>query len=118
METNSIKEKNIYISSGTGNHFGSVSKYERFNGSYFEKKECDENNFINKAIINFIKYVPDSTYCHTDGYSGTCWCAQIIGDTDNNKDEYPIMNYHFRNFENFVEFYENKGYKFVDITKS
>ena len=101
----------IYVSSYStrGLHFGSESGYERFGGSYFEQLEYNENNIINKAIINKVKYDPDSTYCHTDGYGGTCWCAEII-----DSDEQGIIYYHFRNFEDLVGIYNGKGYKFVE----
>ena len=89
-------------------HFGSQSGYERFSGSYFEKIECDENNLIDKAIINSIKYDPDSIYRENDGYAGTCWCAKII-----DSDEKGFVYYHFRNFESLVKMYEEKGYNFV-----
>jgi hypothetical protein len=107
-------EMHIYISnkSSTGLHYGSQSGYERFNGTYFEKLECDENNLIDKAIINKIKYEPDSIYRDNDGYGGTCWCAEII-----DPDEQGYIYYHFRNFENLVKFYEEKGYKFIQIVE-
>ena len=93
----------IYVSSYSmrGLHFGSESGYERFEGTYFEEIEFNENNIINKAIISNIKYDPDSTYCNTDGYGGTCWCAEII-----DSDEKGFVYYHFRNFGDLVEMYK------------
>jgi hypothetical protein len=103
----------IYVSSYSirGTHYGRQSGYERFAGCHFEEKTESEQNIINKAIIQSVKYEPDSIYRDNDGYGGTCWCAEII---DSGADEC-ITFYHFRNFENLVEMYNAKGYKFIQI---
>jgi len=104
----------IYVSSYStiALHFGSQSGYERFAGCHFEEKTDSENNIINKSIILSVKYDPDSIYRDTDGNGGTCWCAEII-----DSDEEGIVYYHFRNFENLVEMYNAKGYKFIQIVE-
>jgi hypothetical protein len=105
-------ENHIYVSSYStrGIHFGLSSNYQNYEGNWFEEKNNNSNNsnnFIYKSIITSIDYLPDSIYCTTDGYGGTCWCAKII-DSDEG-----INYYHFRNFEDLVQSYEAKGYKFV-----
>lgn len=74
----------------------------------FWKIEADQNDLLHKAIINSINYEPDSIYSTTDGYTGTCWVSEMI-DSDY---EYGYQYLHFRNFEDLVEFYQQKGYKF------
>jgi hypothetical protein len=103
-------ENHIYVSSYStrGIHFGSSSNYQNYTGKWFEEKNNDSNNFINKSIIISIDYSPDSIYCSTDGYGGTCWCAKII-DSDEG-----FIYCHFRNFEDLVQKYDAKGYKFVE----
>lgn len=100
----------IPIIKTTGLHFGSQSNFERFASSYFEKTDSNDSKFIDKSIIHSIKYDPDSTYCHTDGYCGTCWVAEMIDSSETDC----FMYYHFRNFVDLVEFYREKGYKFVE----
>ena len=105
--------EHIYISSYSTNEikFDSKTNYEIYSESYFEQLEPYGNsNIIHKAIILSIHYEPDSTYSHTDGYDGTCWCARI---TDSGENE-SVLCYHFSNFSNLVKFYEEKGYKFVE----
>ncbi len=103
-------ENHIYVSSYStrGIHFGLSSNYQNYEGKWFEEKNYNSNSFINKSIITSIDYFPDSIYCSTDGYGGTCWCAKII-DSDEG-----INYYHFRNFGDLVQSYEAKGYKFVE----
>ena len=104
--------EHIYISSYSTNEkkFDSKTNYEIYEGSWFEQLEPYGNsNIIYKAIILSIDYEPDSTYSHTDGHDGTCWCATIIDSGDSE----PRLCYHFSNFSNLVKFYEEKGYKFV-----
>ena len=101
-------EKHIYVSSYSTNDI--IFDSESLKGCYFEQTNHDSNsNTINKAIIHSIDYCPDSTYCHTDGNEGTCWCSIII---DSSEHEY-ITLYHFRNFENLLEIFNEKGYKFI-----
>lgn len=94
----------------TGLHFGSQSGYERFKFSHFEK---NSDNFIDKLIINSVKYQPDTDYNNTDGYFGTCWIAEMIETNEISGYVY----YHFRNFEDIVGFYLEKGYKFIDMSE-
>ena len=105
-------EKHIYVSnySTNGIDLGEIKKYEIFKGKYFEQNNHDNNsNIIHKALIYSIYYEPDSTYYHTDGYSGTCWIAKIL---DSAEEE--IIVYHFRNFQNLIQLFKEKGYKFVE----
>ena len=92
-----------------GLHFGSMSDYEKLQWKWFEKKEFDDNNYMYKAIIHYIKYQPDEIYLKNDGYSGNCWIAEIF-DSENEKTEI----YSFRNFVDLVEVFDKKGYRFVE----
>lgn len=105
-------EKHIYVSnySTNGIDLGEIKKYEIFKGTWFEQLEpYGDNNIIHKANIISVHYEPDSTYYHTDGYSGTCWIAKIL---DSAEEE--IIVYHFRNFQNLIQLFKEKGYKFVE----
>lgn len=108
----------VLNSTGKGLHMGRQAGYERFVGSYFEKINETENNFIDKAIINSIKYNPDKIYGETDGYVGTCWSVDIIDPDDNTKWATGISSYSFRNFQDLVAHYELRGYKFVDCYRN
>ena len=104
-------EKHIYVSnySTNGIDLGEIKKYEIFKGKYFEQTNNDNNsNTIHKALIYSINYEPDSTYYHTDGYSGTCWIARILDSAEED-----IIVYHFRNFENLIQLFKEKGYTFI-----
>jgi hypothetical protein len=94
----------------TGLHLGSQSGYERLELSYFEKDDSNNHNIIDKSIIISLTYEPDSTYNNTNGYAGTCWVAEML---DSNETTGYIF-YCFRNFEDLVEFYREKGYKFIE----
>ena len=103
METTTIN-----ISSLKENyHFGSQSNYQKLNGSYFEKKDSVEENYTNKAIILSMDYDPDIFYSESDGYNGNCWLAKIIDSEEG------FIYYRFRDFGDFVKFYDKKGYQFV-----
>lgn len=102
--------KHIFINRTTlsyGLNFGNQANYKSYVDCYFEKIK---ENFIDKAILYDIECNLDSTYIHTDGNSGTCWCAKVL-----DSEEESIIYYHFRNFEDLVAMYEEKGYKFVKI---
>jgi hypothetical protein len=102
-------EKHIYISSNLTNDIS--SNYQIYEGKWFEQMESDANsNIIYKAIIFSIKYEPDSTFCHTSGEDGTCWCSQI----SDSSEDISVLFYHFRNFENLLELFKEKGYKFIE----
>jgi len=100
-------ENHIYIQSApqSGLHFGRNANYEKLVGSYFEEKESSEPNFINKALIHEITYSSDALYSESDGNAGTCWIASVIDEG--------YTHYHFRNFEDLVHLYDQKGYKYV-----
>jgi hypothetical protein len=105
-------EKHIYVSnySTNGVDLGEINNYEIFKGKHFEQTNHDANsNIIHKALIYSIHFEPDSTYFHTDGYSGTCWLAKIL---DSAEDE-NMTFYHFRNFENLIQIFKEKGYTFI-----
>jgi len=90
-------------------HFGSESGYERFLYSYFIKTISDpEENFIYKHIITSIKYQPDKLYSTIDGMIGKCWIVELH-DVENEK----FINYYIRNWNDIVEYYKDKGLKFV-----
>lgn len=90
-------------------HLGSSADYENiFRCSYFVEKETNDN-YLNKSIINSFKYEPDSTYKHTDRNSGTCWIAEVV----NPEEEYGFTYYHFRDFQDLIQFYKEKGYEFI-----
>jgi hypothetical protein len=97
---------------GKGLHFGSKAGYERFANSYFEKVN---QNFIDKIIIYSIFYKPNEIYITTDGYGGTCWHAEMI-EHDNVDTEWAtgFAKYRFRNFEDLIEYYKEKGFVFVN----
>jgi hypothetical protein len=105
-------EKHIYVSSYfTTNEYIEPSNYKFYEGKWFEQLETRENsNIIHKALIYSINYEPDSTFCHTNGQDGTCWSAKIL---DSAEDEY-ILFYHFNNFQNLLELFKEKGYKFIE----
>jgi hypothetical protein len=100
-------ENHIYLQSApqSGLHFGRNANYQSFIGGYFEEKEGSEPNIIYKAIIPEILYSPDTLYIDTDGNAGTCWIALVIDEG--------YTHYHFRNFEDLVHLYDQKGYKYV-----
>jgi len=91
-------------------HCGKEANYDKLAGDYFEEKESSEQNIIDKALIHEIKYSPDMLYSSVDGYAGTCWQAIVI---DND-----YIFYHFRNFEDLVHLYDQKGYKYVSALSS
>lgn len=95
------------MTSVKGLHMGSQSGYERFVGSYFEKRS---ETGIDKVIMHLIQYSPDKTYINTDGYGGTCWMVDLKRDTGMSSES-------FRNLEDLIEQYEANGYKLVDLTK-
>lgn len=97
----------------TGLHWGFQSGYQRFSLSYFEKNVINNDNIIDKSIINSVKYEPEPAYNNTDGHFGTCWVAEMIDSIETVGYTY----YRFRNFEDLVEFYREKGYKFVNLNK-
>jgi hypothetical protein len=53
-------------------------------------------------------YDPDEIYCLTESDKGTCWSAYIL-----DSEEASVNCYHFRNFVDMIEMYEEKGYKFL-----
>ena len=82
-----------------------MSGYEKLQWKWFEKKEFDDNNYMYKAIIHYIKYQP----VKNDGYIGNGWIDEIF-DSENEKTEM----YRFRNFVDLVEVFDKKGYRFVE----
>ena len=98
---------------GHGLHFGSHAGYERFVNSYFEKSY---QNYVDKVIIHSICYKPDNLYSRKDGYCGTCWQVEMIEPHDDTKWATGFAKYCFRNFEDLVEYYKEKGFVFVDCS--
>jgi hypothetical protein len=91
-------------------HYGSESNYQRFCHSYFITNIYDPNeDIIYKHIITDVKYKPDSVYSTCDGYFGKCWVV-TINDVENDK----IEKYYIRNWIDIVEYYKEKGIKFVE----
>jgi hypothetical protein len=90
-------------------HFGSPAGYQRFEFSYFIKTISDpEENFIYKHIIHSVKYEPDKLYSTMDGMAGKCWIVEVL-DVENEKSN----KYYIRNWTDIVEYYNEKGLKFV-----
>ena len=91
-------------------HYGSESNYQRFCHSYFITNIYDPNeDIIYKHIITDVKYQPDKLYNSVDGMAGKCWIV-IINDAENDK----IEKYYIRNWIDIVEYYKEKGLKFVE----
>ena len=91
-------------------HYGSESNYQRFRFSYFITNIYDPNeDIIYKHIITDVKYQPDSVYSTCDGYFGKCWIV-TINDAENNETD----KYYIRNWIDIVEYYKEKGLKFVE----
>ena len=91
-------------------HYGSESNYQRFRFSYFITNIYDPNeDIIYKHIITDVKYQPDSVYSTCDGYFGKCWVV-TINDAENNETD----KYYIRNWIDIVEYYKEKGLKFVE----
>ena len=109
-----MSETIVLKSVGKGLHLGSKSGYEKFVGNYFEKITENNEEFIHKAIIYSIYYDPDKIYRETDGLVGTCWRVDMIDDEDNTKWATGILKYSFRNFQDLVTHYQEKGYKFIN----
>ena len=93
------------------NHFGSQSNYQRFRYSYFIKQdtESDRETLLYKYMIMSVQYVPDELYSSNDGTAGKCWIV-TINDNENEK----IIKYYIRDWIDIVEFYKEKGLKFVE----
>jgi hypothetical protein len=91
-------------------HYGSESNYQRFRHSYFIKiNPPTDETIIYKYIIIDITYTPDKLYNSVDGMAGKCWIV-IINDVENDK----IEKYYIRNWIDIVEYYKEKGLKFVE----
>ena len=92
-------------------HYGSQSNYQRFHYSYFIKEdtETERETLLYKCIIMSVQYVPDELYSSVDGMAGKCWIVSI-NDNDNQK----FVKYYLRNWIDIVEFYKEKGFKFVE----
>jgi hypothetical protein len=103
----------IQLPSCGGYHYGSMYDLSMFKDCYFEEKKS-ESNIINKIIILSIKYDPDEIYISSDGYKGTCWLAVVV-DSRNDYTTNPVKKYYFRNFGDLAMYYENQGFKFVNI---
>ena len=104
-----LADKNIFIASRsrTSVHFGLPTNYEKLTGRSFIKKQLDNGIRYKSTIIKMI-YDPDEIYCLTESDKGTCWSAYIFDSEEAN-----VNCYHFRNFVDMIELYEEKGYKFV-----
>ena len=104
-----LADKNIFIASRsrTSVHFGLPTNYEKLTGRSFIKKQLDNGIRYKSTIIKMI-YDPDEIYCLTEIDKGTCWSAYILDSEEAN-----VNCYHFRNFVDMIEMYEEKGYKFV-----
>lgn len=90
-------------------HFGNQSDYGRFLYSYFIKTDPEPDEiFIYKHIINSVRYVPDDTYSLVDGMVGRCWIVTI-----NNVENDTFDNFYIRNWIDIVEYFKEKGLKFV-----
>ena len=105
-----LADKNIFIvsRSRTSVHFGLPTNYEKLTGRSFIKKQLDNGIRYKSTIIKMI-YDPDEIYCLTESDKGTCWSAYILDSEEAN-----VNCYHFRNFVDMIELYEEKGYKFVE----
>ena len=91
-------------------HYGSESNYQRFRFSYFIKiNPSPYKNIIYKYIISDVTYTPDKLYNSVDGMAGKCWIV-TINDAENDK----IEKYYIRNWIDIVEYYKEKGLKFVE----
>jgi hypothetical protein len=99
-----IKKTHIY-------HYGSQANYQRFRYSYFTKEVTKSKNetILHKYIINSVQYVPDEVYSSLLGIAGKCWIV-TINDIENDK----LVTYYIRNWIDIVEFYKEKGLKFVE----
>jgi hypothetical protein len=82
-------------------HWGSDSKFERFAGSYFLDTVSNM-----KHVIKEVKYEPDVVYSRVDGMFGCCWTVTI---TEPFKQKYSV-----RNWIDIVEYYESRGFSFVE----
>jgi hypothetical protein len=104
-----LADKNIFIvsRSRTSVHFGLPTNYEKLTGRSFIKKQLNNGIRYKSTIIKMI-YDPDEIYCLTESDKGTCWSAYILDSEEAN-----VNCYHFRNFADMIEMYEEKGYKFV-----
>ncbi len=85
-------------------HYGSDLKLDKFVNSYFQ---FDKRN----AIIKSIEYKPDEFYMKNDGYFGNCWLVKLKFNDDENR------FYSFRNFCDFVEYFNQLGYDFCDMSE-
>jgi hypothetical protein len=91
-------------------HYGSESNYQRFRHSYFIKTNpLPDETIIYKYIIIDVTYTPDKLYNSVDGMAGKCWIV-TINNTENDK----IEKYYIRNWIDIVEYYKEKGLKFVE----
>ena len=91
-------------------HYGSESNYQRFRFSYFIKfNPSTDENIIYKYIIYNVTYAPDELYNSVDGMAGKCWIVTI-----NNTEDDQIEKYYIRNWVDIVEYYKEKGFKFVE----
>jgi len=92
-------------------HCGSSAGFERFKGtSYFIQKVNESNDSITyKHIVIDVKYKPDEYYRLHDGNIGRCWLVKVL---DNETGE--VCCYSIRNWIDLVDYYDEKGLKFVE----
>lgn len=92
-------------------HHGSSSGFERFKGtSYFIQNENELNEtIIYKHIVIDVKYEADNNYRLHDGNIGRCWLVTVL-DNESCEECY----YYIRNWIDIVDYYEAKGFKFVE----
>jgi hypothetical protein len=102
IELPCIIKENLY-------HYGSESNYQRFRYSYFINENVKSETILYKYIIMSVQYVPDELYSSVDGMAGKCWIVSI-NDNENDK----LVTYYIRNWIDIVEFYKEKGLKFVE----
>lgn len=102
--------KEIYLTSDNGYHFGSKINLNKLSGGYFITNKPDDYGFQYKAVIFCVTYQPDDDYIKSYGRIGNCWRA-IINDSRFVGNDY-TYNVYFRNFSDLINYYEIQSMTF------